>query len=206
MLAGLLFASCSVRETGRTAPDEETPSAGPPFDPLATATDREVVPEVYPIQTAYVSEAGDSLVEVRDVTYDILDSSASALNPREVYRIQIFTSRLYTEANRELALAEEIFNLPVHLDYEVPYYKLRVGDFSSRVEAEDMLPEIRAIGYRDAWVARVVLRIRQAPPFDFTGEPLLPLDSAEFSPIRPDTVEAEDEINTLDPGEGGGDR
>jgi hypothetical protein len=83
-----------------------------------------------------------------------------------------------------LTIAEEIFNLPLYLDYEVPYYKLRVGDFSVREEAENMLPEIKAIGYRNAWVARVLLRVRDVPDYDMTEEPILPTP-AEDSTMFP---------------------
>jgi hypothetical protein len=144
-----------------------------------------------------VPNAGDSLVEPREIGFNDDDSLTSDVNPREVYRIQIFTSRLYNEANRELALADEIFNLPVHLDYEVPYYKLRIGDFIDRHEAEDMLPEVRAIGYRDAWVARVIKKIRELPLYEMLDDPILPLDSVEFSPIRPDSLDIEEEGDDL---------
>ncbi len=193
LMAGLTLASCNLRKTSPPSAEEESQPTREIFDPLATSSDREVVPEVYPVTVAYADKKGDSLVEPRSVSYEDQDSSAGSLGPGPVYRIQIFTSRLYAEANRELALAEEIFNLPVHLDYEVPYYKLRVGDFTLKSDAEDMLPEIYAIGYRDAWVARVFRKIKEAPPYDMTDDPILPLDSTGFSPVPPDTLDTEDE-------------
>ncbi len=192
IMTALLTVSCSVREGGRGASEEEPSPAGPLFDPLASSADREVVPEVYPVQVAYIPENSDSLVEPLDISYDEFDSTSSVVGPRELYRVQIFTSRLYTEANRELALAEEIFNFPIHLDYEVPYYKLRVGDFHTRAEAEDMLSEIRAIGYHGAWVARVIRRVREAPAYNLIDEPVLPLDSTGFSPVKPDSASQDD--------------
>lgn len=173
----LLVTSCGIRRAGpETRPEEEAPS-GPILDPLASSTDREVVPAVYPVRPDAVVDPGDSLARPRDVSYLEYDSLAAIISPTEVYRVQIFTSRLYAEAVRERALADEIFNLPVYLDYEVPYYKLRVGDFVTRDEAENMVPEIKAIGYGNAWVARVVLRVRGAPEVGDPGEPILPADS-----------------------------
>jgi len=176
--------SCSKAAVDRTPQDEETGAAGQTYDPLASKIDRQVVPEVYPIQITAVPEAGDSLLSPLPVSYDEYDSTSSQVSPTEVYRVQIFTSRLYAEANRERALADEIFNLPVHLDYEVPYYKLRVGDFTTRDEAEDMVSEIRAIGYRNAWVARVIQRIHEAPAFAPEDEPILPGDTT-ITPLIP---------------------
>lgn len=145
-----------------------------PLDPMATSIDREVIPEVYPIFVAAIPDAGDSLVSPLRNPYNNMDSLQSGPSPTDVYRVQIFTSRLYTEARKEKAIADEIFNLPVYLDYEVPYYKLRIGDFVLRDEAENMISEVRSIGYRSAWVARVNLRVRPVPDILIDEEPILP--------------------------------
>ncbi len=187
-LLALLMLSCAKSAKRMTPAEEETPAA-PLYDPLATSADREVVPEVYPVTVATVADPGDSLVGRPGMTYDAYDSATSVISPTEVYRVQVFTSRLYAEANAERALAEEIFNLPVHLDYEVPYYKLRVGDFLTRGDAEEMVSEIKSIGYRNAWVARVVLRVRRAPEFDLSDEPILPVDSARLLPEPADSTD-----------------
>lgn len=175
----VLLLSCAPKQGSDQTREEASSSAGPLFDPLVTDIDREIVPEVYAIKASAIPMAGDSVLEPRDISYEEYDSTAAVTGPREVYRIQIFTSRLITEASREKALAEEVFNLPIHLDYEVPYYKLRAGDFVNRIDAEDMIPEVRAIGYRNAWVARVVLKIREAPSWEPVDDPILPpgLDS-----------------------------
>jgi hypothetical protein len=172
LVAALTLVSCALR---RVEPQESKPGektiTGPPFDPLANPTDRAIVPEEYPVAPVQLAQATDTMAMPGNVDSTAVDTTSA---PSEVYRVQVFTSRLYTEASREKAIAEEIFNLPVYLDYEVPYYKLRVGDFTTRGEAEDMLPEIKAIGYRNAWVARVILQVKEAPEFDLSEEPILP--------------------------------
>lgn len=191
LVALVLLIGCA-RRPGGAAPAEEDTAAGPPLDPLSTVVDREVAPEVYPLQPAAAPGSGDSLIDPLDVSYQAFDSSLSQASPTEVYRVQIFTSRLYNEAARERSIADEIFNLPVYLDYEVPYYKLRVGDFLTREAAEDMVSEIRSLGYRGAWVARVVLRVNAPPPYD-EDDPLLPspaVDSTLMTEPPPDSIEA----------------
>jgi len=177
LLAALMLTSCALR---RVTPQETTPedktASGPPFDPLAAPGDRVIVPEEFPVGSPQLAQASDSLAPIGN----IVPAADTATEPSEVYRVQIFTSRLYTEASREKAIAEEIFNLPVYLDYEVPYYKLRVGDFTTRGDAEDMLPEIKAIGYRNAWVSRVILKVQEAPEFNLSEEPILPEDSTSL--------------------------
>jgi hypothetical protein len=190
IVAALMIVSCA-KQPG-LPPPEETDTSGPLFDPLETGHDREVVPVVYPVTVRAIPDAGDSLVQPGDMSFLEYDSTSSLNSPAEVYRVQIFTSRLYAEAARERQLAEEIFNLPIHLDYEVPYYKLRVGNFLARDEAENMLSEIKTIGYRNAWVARVVLRIREAPESELPEEPILPGDSLDTIPAPTDSPDIGD--------------
>jgi hypothetical protein len=172
--------SCAKRVSPVSEPTDQAASVLP-LDPMATSIDREVIPEVYPIYVTAIPDAGDSLVIPLRHPYNDMDSLQSGPTPTDVYRVQIFTSRLYTEARKEKAIADEIFNLPVYLDYEVPYYKLRVGDFVLRDEAENMISEVRSIGYRGAWVARVNLRVRPAPELLFDEEPILPGVDADSS-------------------------
>jgi hypothetical protein len=178
----LLAASCAIRQTSKPAPSGgETPS-GPVFDPLATPADREVVPDIYPLH------AGAKPQPPAASQPSAADSVATAAVPLEVFRVQIFTTRLYAEAARERALASEIFNLPVYLDYEVPYYKLRVGDFPAREEAEGILREVQTIGYPNPWVARVMRRVQEMPADDEAGEPILPELKPDTSQVPGDTI------------------
>jgi hypothetical protein len=173
----LLAAACNAPGFMKLRQEEKKPEATIAFDPLASAADREVVPEVYPIRT------------VRPGLDASLRDSAridSATGPIEVFRVEIFTSRLYGEADREKAIAQEIFSLPVHLDYEVPYYRLRVGDFPTRTEAERMIESIRSIGYPNPWVARAIKKAQQPPPLDTLDQPIIPLDTNRTTPSIPD--------------------
>ena len=178
-ILGLAFLAAACAP-GRFLPlhqEEKKSAATISFDPLATSADREIVPETYPIRTirpGLVAVARDSAR---------VDTIAG---PIEVFRVEIFTSRLYGEANREQAIAKEIFSLPIHVDYEVPYYRLRVGDFPTRTEAERMVEGIRSVGYPNAWVARAIKKTMQPPPLDTLDQPILPPDTSGTSPPVPD--------------------
>lgn len=173
----LLAAACNAPGFMKTRPEEKKPEPAVAFDPLATPADREIVPEVHPLRTVRPgmdAAAADSA------------QADSTVGPIEVFRVEIFTSRLYGEANRELAVAQEIFSLPIHLDYEVPYYRLRVGDFPTRTEAERMIESIRSIGYPTAWVARAIRKPEQPPVIDTLDQPIIPLDTNRAEPPTPD--------------------
>jgi len=188
LACGLLVVSCNLHSTPARATPETAPSPPPAFDPLETPADREVVPELYPVRSPGLDALKDSLSSSRSRVAGGFDSSSFVQTPIDVYRIQVFTSRLYVEANQERLLAEEIFSLPVYLDFEVPYYKVRVGDFATREEAEKILPEMTRIGYSETWVARVVQRVMESPAIEGAGEPILPDSTADPLSVPRDTV------------------
>ena len=74
--------------------------------------------------------------------------------PKQVngFRVQIFAV-----ADEQVArLAEEEarfeFSTHVYLVYDPPNYKIRLGDFLTQEEADDLRREAYRKGYRDAWV------------------------------------------------------
>ncbi len=69
------------------------------------------------------------------------------------FRIQVFSSSGVDEANLVKNLVHEKFlNDTVYVEYDAPVYKVRVGDFVSRYEANQKLPEFVEKGYKDAWI------------------------------------------------------
>lgn len=164
------------------------------YDPLELPRDREVVPEKIS-QTGVIT--GISPVG----TADTLDTDSTVLDyvtppveldtlNNQVFRIQLFTSKLYSEARHEVEIAEEIFDQPVYLDYEVPYFKVRVGNFSSRLAAEEYQQTARTAGYSNAWAVVVNIDIEQTEPLyedvpEITLDRTLP-DSSEI--LKQDTI------------------
>jgi hypothetical protein len=77
------------------------------------------------------------------------------------FRIQIFSSSNVDETTlmKNLAL-EKFVGDSIYVVYDAPVYKVRVGDFINRYEANQRLPEFIDKGYRDAWIVpdRIVQR------------------------------------------------
>jgi hypothetical protein len=77
------------------------------------------------------------------------------------FRIQIFSSSNVDETTlmKNLAL-EKFVGDSIYVVYDAPVYKVRIGDFVNRYEANQRLPEFVEKGYRDAWIVpdRVVQR------------------------------------------------
>lgn len=82
----------------------------------------------------------DNLIEKQQKLY-AMDSTQSG------FRVQIFMEVGNDAIDHAKATKQEFERLhkgiPVYLSYGQPYYRLRVGDFRSRVEAEKCLREVR---------------------------------------------------------------
>jgi hypothetical protein len=138
------------------------------YDPLELPADRQVIPREDPrggvIQgkgalVSTVEQPPDTSAEgAVEIPVDI-DTLAN-----QTYRVQLFTSKVYGEARQAETVAKEIFDRPVYLDYEVPYYKLRVGDFATREAAEDYQQKAKSAGYANAWVVLVIVDVKEARP------------------------------------------
>ncbi len=172
---------------GRDGP-QTTETDGRGFDPLELPRDREVVPARYPragsIGGKQVIIEADSADDSAGLGLEMIapEPEIDSLNS-QAYRVQLSTSRVYGDARRAARVAEEIFDQPVYVDYEVPNYKVRVGSFSARDAAESYQQKAKAAGYGNAWVVMVNIGVRGiAPLYDDLTEPFLtPLDMPEDS-------------------------
>jgi hypothetical protein len=78
----------------------------------------------------------------------------------EGYRIQI----MYTDVRDEVyknkgAMYKDFPDLPSYVEYEQPYYKLRVGDFKTRLEATYYLQQVTVL-YTGAFIVKDKIKIR----------------------------------------------
>jgi hypothetical protein len=186
LVAGLLIAivlGCGRPDGGPSEEraKSETGAVDPRgVDPLELASDREVIPAVQPRagditgRDALVQRhSTESETDGTEVPHAVLQ--ADSVNS-QAYRVQVHTGTLFSEARSEVAIAEEIFDQPVYLDYEVPYFKVRVGSFADRDAAEQYRQRAKGAGYANAWVVLVNVNVRGAAPL-YEGLPTLPPDT-----------------------------
>jgi len=172
----VLSAVCLVGCGGhRVTPGESdsngasTAGSGADYDPLELPRDREIIPLKHPVSGEVVGRQSFVAHDETESEQDTL--SLTAGNPFEAvdsvnsqaFRVQLFTSKLFGEAREAASVAEEIFDRPVFVDYEVPYFKVRVGNLDTREKAETLRQKARAVGYSNAWVTTVTLNKREAP-------------------------------------------
>jgi hypothetical protein len=85
------------------------------------------------------------------------DNSASGgkinlegLSYKARFRTQVFASIFPEEAYRKADSLRNIYPESVYVQFKYPYYKMRIGDFENRAEAEYFLEKLRQGGYTQA--------------------------------------------------------
>lgn len=85
------------------------------------------------------------------------------------WRVQICALTDESAARKMQQRADDVFekyqSFKVYLTYDSPYYKVRIGDFTSRAEADRLLKIANQKGFPDAWVVRTNV-MKQIDEFD----------------------------------------
>jgi len=182
-LWGCIQPRVEVTETADSLPATTVDPRG--YDPLELPHDRDIVPALYPRAGEIV---GKQVIQEKQPDASLRDSSALAstapagtadASNSQSYRVQLFTGLVYGEAKQIGRVAEEIFDQPVYVDYEVPNFKVRVGNWTDRASAEAYQQKARSVGYANAWVVMVGVNVREVAPLydDLSGIPGLAPDS-----------------------------
>ena len=73
-----------------------------------------------------------------------------------VFRVQVFASKSFDEAQQFASDIEQLFPEGVFVEYQTPYYKVRVGEFYDPDEGEAFLDFVKQLGFKNAWLVRVI--------------------------------------------------
>lgn len=101
-------------------------------------------------QTKDSLQSGNALI-FKDPRIDYLQKVYAAKNKvkaesKKLYRVQIATSKSRTEVNDvKTQFAAKYPGIPVFMSFDPPTFKLRVGTFVSRSDAQTFLNEIRKL-------------------------------------------------------------
>jgi hypothetical protein len=121
------------------------------FNPSDYDDEIEVIQKQHEIerQRAAAEHQQDSLVVETEIT--------------QGFRIQIFATGNFDEANamRQTAV-QRLTEDSVYVVFDPPVYRVRVGDFRTRVEANQRLGVISALGFADAWVVGDKITLRRS--------------------------------------------
>ena len=137
----------------------EEPRLDESFDPLMLQ-DEDIT---FPAETAYPNGAGEEVLPG-------LNNTAPGAEVNQLvdgFRIQIFASKDIERATLEKKQAEFQFledSVAVYIEFDSPMYKVRVGDFRNREDAEKLKRIARRKGYREAWIVKTKVNTHPTLP------------------------------------------
>jgi hypothetical protein len=76
------------------------------------------------------------------------------------FRVQCFASSQIERVRAEQKNLESKVRFPVYIIFAAPYYKLLVGDFVKRSDADAATAKMKELGYADAWVMRTKVWVK----------------------------------------------
>jgi hypothetical protein len=143
-----LFFGCA--STQKNIPTDSSPTGVPQmdesFDPL-TLNDDDINFQKVSDDSNNKLETSVTLPseEVRELENKLIDG----------FRIQVLSTKDLEKATtaKQMVLEHlQSLNLEAYMDFDSPYYKIRIGDFLNREEAEDFLGLVKVGGYPTAWI------------------------------------------------------
>jgi hypothetical protein len=91
------------------------------------------------------------------------------------FRAQVFFTNNIDSANVIRDSVEHLLPFEwTYIVYDVPYYRVRVGNFPDRNDAVRMLKTLEGLGFKDAWAVpdKIIINLPSKPPIvDIQAEP-----------------------------------
>lgn len=79
------------------------------------------------------------------------------------FRVQVIATQDYAEATQLVTQLEPLFADEIYVVFDSPNYKVRIGNYRSRANAENARERIAALGHNAAWIVRTKVRKKPAP-------------------------------------------
>ncbi|MBN2413141.1 SPOR domain-containing protein [candidate division KSB1 bacterium] len=104
-----------------------------------------------------IPEKKDSKTSFYDINQFIKGDAQDSVNSGELvsgYRVQLISTRNEAEARTVKLDAMLSFPSHIYMIFDNPYYKIRVGDFISRFDANELQEIAVKKGFNEAWVVK----------------------------------------------------
>ena len=155
LLLLLSFGVCACAGTGASKRGQQEP-----FDPM-TIQDDDILQEYpYPEAPGSVLSPPTTGPEASGETTPPQQLVPPPADDQQVqgYRVQILMSQDRAEAEEMKTKASASFRARVYVDFEPPWYKVRVGDYETEDDARGMLEEINERSYQWRELKPLVVR------------------------------------------------
>lgn len=112
------------------------------------------------IPTESKNQEGVNLYFGEELSSEIDATKQKTFRKAEGYRVQIFSTKDFDESKKIEAELTELFpEEKIYTAFDEPYYKLRIGNFTSRYDASKYLQKILDKKFKAAWVVKTEVEI-----------------------------------------------
>ena len=154
LLTVVFFFACAGTgplPAGQTKPEKKTaPEFSEDFDPLVLGEYEESQRADQPVVDTFNV---DAFLAVGDAK-----KNPSLLRGARGYRVQILSTRDEEEARQVKRDILVLFDQESYVMFDDPYYKVRIGNFLSRFDAEELKEKAVQLGFSDAWVIQTIVK------------------------------------------------
>ncbi len=96
----------------------------------------------------------DSLIPEDNLIPSETNNQDTSPRITEGYRVQVLATRTMEKAEELKIQLSDNWRKEIYITFEAPNYKVRIGNFSNRGEAENFRQELVKKGYPSAWIIR----------------------------------------------------
>jgi len=150
IILGLLLAGCSGSKSVTKKTTQSDANYDESFDPM-TLNDNDIE---FPSIVKNIKQSIDTLTSVNNTT-----DSQKEVNG---FRVQIIATQNLEKATLLEEEAKNQFAMSGHKTYlvfEAPLYKIRLGDFTTRNQADELKIQALRYGYREAFIVRTKIMV-----------------------------------------------
>lgn len=158
----LLLIGCSASTGSRYETKKETGKETETELIKETAEDFDITPYQTELDIEAPSIATDKLPPDVWYGYENLPSNAEKkiIGTTDGYRVQVLSTDDIDEANRIRAeIYERTTRKEVYVIFEPPFYKVKVGDFTSKSEADNLRFKLNQLGYTESKVVQETVNL-----------------------------------------------
>lgn len=163
LIAGTVLVSCAgpYREPGEGSGDgaaerSSTEDAEPDYTVVGT-----IEPDGTLTADTLVGEVADTSSVERETVYTgpVRQPESTQQTLATGYRVQVFAARDQSAVEEVVdRLEKSAPGHPIYVEWVDPWYKVRVGDFANRDDAEALKRELVDLGFPDAWAVQTTIR------------------------------------------------
>ena len=157
-----LLIGCSASSGSRYETKKETDKETTTEVTTEVAEDFDITPYQTEINIEAPPIATDKLPSDVWYAYDdsLVEMQRQIVSTTDGYRVQVLSTDDIDEANRVRAeVYEKTTRKEVYIIFEPPFYKVKVGDFTSKAEAENLRFKLSQLGYTESKIVQETVNL-----------------------------------------------